>query len=92
MVKVNGERGRLGCQAKMLLQVGKEIMVQHYRDSHQQQCINSLTLENAVNRGTLEMDSPRKVRYGQAAVVENSFNHLSDMDVLLYGHVLGFWT
>ena len=87
---MNGERGRLGCQAKMLLQVGKEIVIQHYGDSRQQQCINSLALENAVNRGALKMDLSRKFRYGHSALVEDGFDEVPDMEVLR-GHVLGFW-
>ena len=51
--------------------------------------INTLPLEEAVNRGALQVDLPRKLRYGHPALVESGFDEVSDMWVLR-GHGAGF--
>lgn len=76
----------------MLLDVGKEIVFQYQGDFCQQHRINTWAFENAVDGAALQVDLPRKLRYGHSALVEDGFDALSDMDVLLRGHVLGFGT
>ncbi len=87
---MNGERRSLWYQAIMLFNIGKEIVLQHQGYFGQLYGINTWTLEETVNRGTLQVDLPRKLRHSHPALVENGFNKVSDMDVLLRGHGAGF--
>jgi hypothetical protein len=50
-----------------------------------------LALEDAVNRCALEMDLPRKLRYGHSALVEDGFDKLSDMEIVLRSHIVLFF-
>lgn len=88
---MNGERWCLGNQAIVLLDVGQEIMFQHQRDFGQLYRIHTLPLKEAVNRGALQVDLPRKLRYGHAALFESGFDEVSDMWILR-GHGAGFQT
>ena len=86
VVDVQCERWRWGHKTIVPFHVGKEIMVQHQGDSRQQLGIDAGALEDAVNRGALQMDLPRKLRNAHPALVENGFDHLSNMEVWLRGH------
>ena len=66
-------------------------MVEHQGDFDQQHRINTGTFKDTINGAALQVDLPRKLRYGHPALVEDGFDELSDMEILL-GHVLGFWT
>jgi len=83
---MNGERRCLGNQTIVLLNVGQEIVFQHQGDFGQLYGINTLPLKEAVNRGALQVDLPSKLRYGHPAFVEDGFDEVSDMWVLLGGH------
>ena len=69
-----------------LLNIGKEVVFQHFGDFRQLNHIHGRTLEDAIDGGALQMDSPRKLRYGHPALVEDGFDHLSDMEIGLRGH------
>ena len=69
-----------------LLNIGKEVVFQHFGDFRQLNHIHGRTLEDAIDGGALQMDSPRKLRYAHPALVEDGFDHLSDVEVLRRGH------
>lgn len=76
----------------MFFHVGKEIVAQHQGDSCQQHRIQAGSLEDAIDGAALQVDLPRKLGHGHPALVEDGFDHLSDMEVVLRGHgALSFW-
>ena len=74
----------------MHFNIGQEIVFQYQGDFGQLFGIHTLPLEEAVNRGALQMNLPRELRYGHSALVESGFDEVSDMKVLLRGHGAGF--
>lgn len=70
----------------MFFHVGKEIVVQHQGDFGQQRGINAGPFEDAIDGAALQVDLPRKLGHGYPALVEDGFDHLSDMEVMLCGH------
>ena len=89
---MNIERLSFCIQAIMLLNIKQEIVLQYQRNSCQLHSINALSFKNAVNGASFQVNLPRKLRHCHPAFVEDGFDALPDMDVLLRGHVLGFWT
>ena len=90
VVKMKGEGWHLRHQAKVLLNVGQEIMVEHQRDFGQQHRVNAGAFKDAINGATLQVDLPCKLRYGHPALVEDGFYELPDMKVLRSHVVLSF--
>ena len=86
VVDAQSERRRWGHKAVVLFHIGKEIVVECHRNASQQLGIDAGTLKDAVNRGAFQVDLPRKLRNAHPALVENGFDHLSDMEVWLRGH------
>lgn len=92
MVEMKRERSGFGFQAIVFFHVGKEIVAQHQGDSCQQHRIQAGSLEDAIDGAALQVDLPRKLGHGHPALVEDGFDHLSDMEVMLCGHgALSFW-
>lgn len=49
--------------------------------------IDTASLENEIDIGTSAIDAPRKFGHAQTAIVEDGFNELPYMNVLLRGHI-----
>ncbi len=70
----------------MFYYVFKEIMFQGFRNFHKRFNINTLSIEDFINVGSLAMYSSRKLRHAQPAIVENGFHHVPDVKFALSFH------
>jgi len=71
----------------MKFNVVEKVVVQGVANINELLYIDAASLENEIDIGTSAIDSPRKFGHAQTALVENGFDELPYMNILLRGHI-----
>lgn len=75
-------------QTVMFHHIFKKIVLQCFGNFHKRVYINTLTVKDFINIGSLAMYPPRKLRYTQSALVKNGFHYVPDVKFVLSFHIV----
>lgn len=80
-------RAKVRFYAALKFNVVKKVVIQGAANVNELLHIDTASLKNEINIGTSAIDSPRKFGHAQTALVENGFDELPYMNILLRGHI-----
>ena len=80
-------RAKVRFDAALKFNVIEKVVVKSVANVNELLHINAASLKNEVDIGTSAIDTPRKFGHTQTALVEDGFDELPYMNILLRGHI-----